>query len=72
MLACSPAGGDCIWGIHEVGQRAEGQFREVDGRDMLGGLGVPLVEFSYQPLHTFDIFTWSQLVLFNPISLPTY
>jgi len=34
----SPAGGDCIKGVHEFGQQAEEQFRAVIGRDMLGGL----------------------------------
>ena len=31
VLTCSPARVDCIWGVHEVGQWAEGKFSEVEG-----------------------------------------
>ena len=72
MLTCSPVVRDCIQGVCEVSQQAEGQFREVDDRVMLGVLGVPLVEFGYKPLCTFDIFRWPPFILFDPISFPTY
>ena len=55
MLTYSPAGGDHIWGVCEVGQWVEGQFIEVNGRDMFGGFGVPPVEFGYKSLHTLEI-----------------
>jgi len=54
-LTHSPAGGDHIWGVCEVGQWVEGQFIEVNGRDMFGGFGVPPVEFGYKSLHTLEI-----------------
>ena len=42
---------NCIQGVIEVSQQAEWQIREVNGGDMLGGLRVPPVEFSYKSLH---------------------
>ena len=72
VLTHSPAGGDHIWGVCEVGQWVEGQFIEVNGRDMSEGLGGPLVEFGYEPLCTFDILRWPPFVLLNSVSLPTY
>jgi len=54
-------------GVHEVGQQAEGKFREVNGRYMLGGLGVPLVEFGYKHLCTLtssDGLHFSSLILY--------
>ena len=27
---------DCVWGVHEVGERVEGESGEVDGRNVLG------------------------------------
>src|SRR5882724_7262351 len=52
MLTHSPARGDCIWGVCEVGQWVKGQFGEVNGRDMLWGLwglsgGIWLQVFSH-------------------------
>jgi len=39
---------------------------------MLGGFRVPLVEFGYKPLCTFDILRQPPFILLDPVSLPMY
>src|SRR5882672_7018174 len=70
--AGSPIRGDCVRSVREIGQGAEGKFREVDGRDMLGCFGVLSVEFRHEPLCTFDIIRRSLFVFFYAVSFPTY
>src|SRR5882672_10872782 len=70
--AHSPIRGDCVQGVREIGKGAEGKFREVDGRDMLGCFGVLLVEFRHEPLRTFDIIGRSPFIFFYAISFPMY
>jgi len=50
----------------------EGEFGEVEGRNVLGGLGVPLVEVSYEPPHAIEVFSWSPFVLLNSRPPPSY
>src|SRR5882672_3047047 len=70
--AGSPIRGDCVQSVHQIGKGAEGKFREVDGRDMLGCFGVLPVEFRHESLCTFDIIGQSPFVFFYAISFPTY
>src|SRR5882672_2692612 len=70
--AGSPIREDCVRSVCEIGKGAEGKFREVDGRDMLGCFGVLPVEFRPEPLCTFDIIGQSPFVFFDTISFPTY
>src|SRR5882672_4357803 len=70
--ASSPIHGDCVQGIHEVGEGAEGKFGEVDGRDMLGCFRVLPVELRHESPHTFDIFRQYPFVFLYAISFPMY
>src|SRR5882672_10520250 len=70
--AGSPIHGDCVRSVREIGKGAEGKFREVDGRDMLGCFGVLPVEFRHEPLCAFDIIRWSPFVFLYAVSFPMY
>src|SRR5467141_2731140 len=70
--ASSPICRDCVWGICEVGKEVEGEFGEVDGRDMLGCFWVLPVELRHESPCTFDIFGQSPFVLLYAISFPMY
>src|SRR5882724_3020958 len=63
---------DHVRGVCEVDDGVEGEFGEVDGRNVLGCLGVLAVEFGHESPGTFDIFRWSLFVFLYAISLPTY
>src|SRR5882724_8151094 len=68
----SPICRDCVQGVHEVDDGVEGEFGEVDGQNVLGCLGVLVVEFRHESPCTFDIFRWSPFVFLYAISLPMY
>src|SRR5882724_13222718 len=68
----SPICRDHVQGVHEVDDGAEGEFGEVDGRNVLGCLGVLAVEFRHKSPCTFYIFRWSPFVFLYAVSLPMY
>src|SRR5882724_367305 len=68
----SPICRDHVRGVHEVDDGVEGEFGEVDGRNVLGCLGVLAVEFRHESPRTFDIFRWSPFIFLYAVSLPMY
>src|SRR5882724_2269340 len=68
----SPICRDHVQGVCEVDDGAEGEFGEVDGRNVLGCLGVLAVEFGYESPHTFDVFRRSPFIFLYAVSLPMY
>src|SRR5882724_13555733 len=61
-----------VRGVHEVDDGAEGEFGEVDGRNVLGCLGVLAVELGYESPRTIDVFRWSPFIFLYAVSLPMY
>src|SRR5882724_672530 len=62
----SPICRDHVRGVHEVDDGVEGEFGEIDGRNVLGCLRVLAVEFRHESPRTFDIFRWSPFVFLLP------
>ena len=71
-LVCSPVFRDCVLGICEVGDGAEGGSGEIRGGYVLRCFGVSAMEGGYQSLGAFDILGWSPLIFFNAKPFPVY
>ena len=71
-LAIGPIQGDCVQGVCKVGEWSEWEFREVEGRYVVGGFRVPPVEVSYEPSCALDILRWSPFILLDTPPLPPY